>query len=134
MSLLKAAGVVATVVAKKEEVEVFTPNPRELDGVDDLCKLQYLGEDNVLHNLKYRYNNGDISTATTTKVLIVVNPYEAVPGVDSKDTMERYRRLPMDMEGFMDSKQTGPNTFLIAHTAYSKLCVNEKNQSVKLIV
>ena len=97
--------------------------------MSDLCQLQYLAENNVLYNLKYRYNQGDISTSTTPKVLIVVNPYEAVPGIESTEFMEKYRSLPMDMEGFLDSKETGPNTYMVAHSAYSKLCLDANNQS-----
>jgi len=35
--------------------EVYKPNPKSLDGVPDLCMLTYLGEDNVLYNLGFRY-------------------------------------------------------------------------------
>ena len=41
----------------------FTPNPPELDGVEDMSSLLYLEEQNVLHNLKIRFEKQTIYTA-----------------------------------------------------------------------
>jgi len=112
------------------KVDAFTPNPASMDGASDLTMLLHMREGNILHNLKFRYNQGEIATSVTSKVLVVVNPYEAVPGLDSTETMARYHRLPPDAEGIGgDDKQTGPSTFRVAHSAYSNLCLNLKNQS-----
>jgi len=92
--------------------------------------MQYLGEENVLHNLAYRYERSQISTATTSKVLIVVNPYEKFEGVDSRETMQKYHNLPADTEGLMDNKDTPPNVFGCAHVAYCNLINLKVNQSM----
>jgi myosin-5 len=110
--------------------EDYTPNPPELNGVPDLCQMLYLGEQNVLDCLKFRFAQSQVSTATTAKVLIVCNPYEKFPGVDSKETMRKYHELPMDPESLMESEDTPPNVFGVSHVAYSNLILTKKNQSV----
>ena len=105
-------------------------NPAHLLGVPDLCQMEHLGEDNVLTTLKYRYDRSQISTATTAKVLVVVNPYERIEGITSKETMRRYHDLPMDMEGLLDSPDTPPSVFGVSHVAYSNLVMKKKCQSV----
>ena len=111
-------------------MQTFQENPRELDGVPDLCLLNHLQEPNVLHNLKYRYQEGKIYTSTTSKVLVAVNPYETVAGNDSDATMARYQRAPVNLEGLMTGDGLEPHVFTVAHAAYHNMCAKRANQSV----
>ncbi len=65
----------------------------------DLCQLTSLSEDAVLDNLNKRYKKKNIYTSTTAKVLIAVNPYVAVPENETEETMEKYQRAPVNLEG-----------------------------------
>lgn len=108
----------------------FQENPRELDGVPDLCLLNYLQEPNVLHNLKHRYKDGKIYTSTTSKVLVAVNPYETMANNDSDTTMARYQCAPVNLEGLMTGDGLEPHVFTVAHAAYHNMCSKRENQSV----
>ena len=108
----------------------YKPNPKELDGVADLCQLNYLQEPNVLHNLRYRYKQGDIYTSTTAKVLVAVNPYEKVKGIETPETMAKYHKAPINLEGLMTGDGLQPHVFTVAHAAYHNMCSKQSNQSV----
>lgn len=108
----------------------YKPNPKSLDGVSDLCRLTYLAEPNVEYNLKYRYERKKIYTTTTAKVLIAVNPYEYLPGADSKKTMAKYFNAPVDLEGLLQDDVNPPHTFTVANTAFNNMVHKRQNQSV----
>ena len=64
-----------------------------------MCQLTSLSEDAVLDNLNKRFKKKHIYTSTTAKVLIAVNPYVAVPENEKEETMEKYQRAPVNLEG-----------------------------------
>eukprot|EP00462_Mataza_sp_D1_P023181 CAMPEP_0175129322 /NCGR_PEP_ID=MMETSP0087-20121206/5405_1 /TAXON_ID=136419 /ORGANISM="Unknown Unknown, Strain D1" /LENGTH=1956 /DNA_ID=CAMNT_0016411453 /DNA_START=136 /DNA_END=6006 /DNA_ORIENTATION=+ len=115
-----------------QDERTFQENPKELDGVSDLCQLIHLAEPNVLHNLNVRYtqNPQQIYTSTTAKVLIAVNPYEKDPNRDSDVTMARYQQAPINLEGLMTAGGLEPHTFTVANAAYHNMIANKENQSV----
>ncbi len=108
----------------------YRPNSPDLDGVTDLCLLNYLQEPNILHNLQFRYQQGKIYTSTTAKVLVAVNPYQDVPNNASHETMARYQKAPVNLEGLMTGDGLEPHVFTVAHTSYHNMCAKKSNQSV----
>lgn len=113
-----------------QDQRTFRQNPKELDGVSDLCQLIYLAEPNVEHNLQFRYKQQKIYTSTTAKVLIAVNPYEKLPDSDSDKTMARYQQAPINLEGLMTAGGLEPHTFTVANQAYHNMLAKNENQSV----
>eukprot|EP00743_Colponemidia_sp_Colp-15_P005551 GILK01005972.1.p1 GENE.GILK01005972.1~~GILK01005972.1.p1 ORF type:complete len:1483 (+),score=292.66 GILK01005972.1:72-4451(+) len=89
-------------------------------GVDDLTMISRLAEDEIVKQLKSRYDNDFIYTYIGN-VLVSVNPFKALPIFSSKfvDTYRgRYRvELP-------------PHVFAIAEEAYSKLVYEAESQCV----
>lgn len=108
----------------------FQPNPKSLDGVPDLCMLTYLGELNVLHNLKCRYEKKEIYTSTTAKVLVALNPYEAMPANYTEEVMKSYQEQSTNLEGLADKNSLPPHLFWVANSAYANLVGLNKNQSI----
>jgi len=117
-------------VSRAIKDEPFRPNPKHLDGVPDMCMLQYLGEDNVLHNLNVRYSKKQIYTSVTAKVLIAVNPYQKLDSNYTEEIMAQYQAAPMNLEGLLSEGDLSPHVFTVAHAAYNNLVHKKKNQSV----
>eukprot|EP00808_Paulinella_micropora_P011794 g23498.t1 len=108
----------------------FTPNPKSLDGVPDLCMLTYLGELNVLHNLKFRYEKREVYTSTTAKVIVAMNPYEAMPENYTEAKMKAYQDQASNLEGLADKNSLPPHLFWVANSAYGNLVRTNANQSI----
>eukprot|EP00744_Colponema_vietnamica_P042472 GILI01092640.1.p2 GENE.GILI01092640.1~~GILI01092640.1.p2 ORF type:complete len:118 (+),score=25.05 GILI01092640.1:92-445(+) len=89
-------------------------------GVDDLVMMSKLSEDEILKQLKQRYDHDFIYTYIGN-VLISVNPFKSLPIFTSKfvDVYKgRYRvELP-------------PHIFAVAEEAYSKVIYDGENQCV----
>lgn len=109
---------------------LYQKNPKNLDGVPDLCQLHYLAEPNILHNLQCRYKKSKIYTSTTAKVLVAVNPYEKLPDIDSTSTLAKYQQAPVNLEGLLTSNSLDPHVFTVAHAAYHNMAAKKQNQSV----
>jgi len=114
----------------QEKKEVYKPNPKSLDGVPDLCMLTYLGEENVLYNLNFRYKQSNCYTSTTSKVLVAVNPYERMDHNYSNDVMDKYQRAEINLEGVQGEKDLPPHVFTVANSAYQNLLAKKQNQSI----
>eukprot|EP00808_Paulinella_micropora_P004062 g39880.t1 len=108
----------------------FKPNPKSLDGVPDLCMLTYLGELNVLHNLEFRYKKQEVYTSTTAKVVVAINPYEAMPQNYTEEKMKAYQEQASNLEGLADKNSLPPHLFWVANSAYANLTGTGKNQSI----
>lgn len=109
--------------------KVFTPfskiHPRDLDtqpgGVDDMTKLAYLNEPNVLYNLASRYELNDIYTYTGN-ILIAVNPFTKLPHLYDVNMMEQYREVPFG--------QLNPHVFAVADASYRAMINDQLSQSI----
>jgi myosin heavy subunit len=110
--------------------EVYKPNPKSLDGVPDLCMLTYLGEDNVLFNLGFRYKKNEVYTSTTAKVLVAVNPYERMDKIYTDEKMKAYQNAPMNLEGLATAGDLPPHVFTVANAAFNNLVAWKRNQSI----
>eukprot|EP00457_Paulinella_chromatophora_P000540 gb/GEZN01000540.1/.p1 GENE.gb/GEZN01000540.1/~~gb/GEZN01000540.1/.p1 ORF type:complete len:1260 (-),score=321.89 gb/GEZN01000540.1/:281-4060(-) len=108
----------------------FVPNPASLDGVPDLCMLTHLGELNVLHNLKCRYEKKDVYTSTTAKVIVAMNPYEAMPENYTEARMKAYQDQASNLEGLADKNSLPPHLFWVANSAFGNLVRMNANQSI----
>jgi myosin heavy subunit len=115
---------------KTETKEIYKPNPKSLDGVPDLCMLTYLGEDNVLYNLGFRYKKGDCYTSTTAKVLVAVNPYERKDALYTEEIMARYQAAQINLEGLATAGDLPPHVFTVSNAAFNNLVAWKKNQSI----
>lgn len=114
----------------QEKKEPFKANPKSLDGVPDLCMLTYLGEENVLYNLGYRYKQGNIYTSTTSKVLIAVNPYERMDSIYTKETMDKYQTAEINLEGIQGEKDLPPHVYTVSNSAFQNMIAKKQNQSI----
>jgi len=114
----------------EEKKEVYKPNPKSLDGVPDLCMLTYLGEENVLHNLGFRYKQSSVYTSTTSKVLVAVNPYERFDQIYTNEQMAKYQAAEINLEGLADEKSLPPHVFAVANAAYVNMMAKKLNQSI----
>ncbi|XLR05925.1 hypothetical protein S83_072123 [Arachis hypogaea] len=94
----------------------FPPN-----GVDDMTRLAYLHEPGVLQNLHVRYEVNEIYTYTGN-ILIAVNPFQRLPHLYSRETMEKYKGAAFG--------EKSPNPFAIADSAYRKMINEETSQSI----
>ncbi|GAB5355370.1 hypothetical protein AAMO2058_000200100 [Amorphochlora amoebiformis] len=101
--------------------EGFKANPKELDGVSDLSELLYLDMPNVVHNLKYRYNEKKIYTGISS-ILIALNPYESLACYGKKE-MEKYSSKPKHAK-------CEPHVYNVAEDAYRVLVKTGDNQSM----
>eukprot|EP01083_Nonionella_stella_P139035 423279_1 len=91
----------------------------------DLVLLDALSDPLILHNLRKRFERGDIYTNIGT-ILISINPFtELSPPLYSADVVEKYRSKLADL------KDMPPHVFVIADNAFKGLSfANGANQSV----
>jgi len=111
---------------KTDNKEIYKPNPKSLDGVPDLCMLTYLGEDNVLYNLGFRYKKGECYTSTTAKVLIAVNPYERKDALYTEEVMAKYQAAAINLEGLATAGDLPPHVFTVSNAAFNNLVAYKK--------
>jgi len=101
----------------------FEPNPKHLDGVQDMSNLIYLEGPNILHNLDVRYGRDEIYTSIS-KVLIAVNPYKQL-GCYSPELIMQYRELATRRNTGLPS-----HVFSISQSAYYQMTKYGVNQSM----
>jgi myosin VI len=98
-------------------------NPAHLDGIADMSQLVYLEEDNVLHNMRCRYDDQKIYT-NVASILLAVNPYESLP-IYSEDVMHEYRGKTRS-----ELRASEPHCFAVAEKAYQLMAKFKQNQSM----
>ena len=123
----RAGGVVTVQLeSNRQEIEcrdtkkIAQRNPEEMEGLNDLIKLQFLDEPNIIHNLRVRYNEDKIYTYTGP-ILISINPWKRLP-IYGRELLEQYRGK------FMSTMP--PHVFAVAEFAYKSMIANNKNQSI----
>ncbi|OVA08348.1 IQ motif [Macleaya cordata] len=99
--------------------------PRDPDedhaGVDDLTKLTYLNEPEVLYNLARRHALNDIYTYTGS-ILVAVNPFTKLPHLYNVHMMEQYKGAPLG--------ELSPHVFAIADASYRSMMSEGQSQSI----
>eukprot|EP00735_Rhodelphis_limneticus_P008926 TRINITY_DN2392_c0_g2::TRINITY_DN2392_c0_g2_i1::g.20869::m.20869 TRINITY_DN2392_c0_g2::TRINITY_DN2392_c0_g2_i1::g.20869 ORF type:complete len:1862 (+),score=613.81,sp/P47808/MYSH_ACACA/32.75/0.0,Myosin_head/PF00063.16/5.8e-227,MyTH4/PF00784.12/1e+04,MyTH4/PF00784.12/7.5e-16,Myosin_N/PF02736.14/1.7e-06,FERM_M/PF00373.13/4.6e+03,FERM_M/PF00373.13/4.5e-06,IQ/PF00612.22/0.16,Imm5/PF14423.1/0.24 TRINITY_DN2392_c0_g2_i1:87-5588(+) len=91
-----------------------------LKGVQDMIQLQDLNEGGILHNLRVRYDQGQIYTYTSS-ILISINPYKMLP-LYTPAVVEQYRRTKQ--------QELPPHVYKLADDAYRNLVDHEADQSL----
>ncbi|KAK4785743.1 hypothetical protein SAY86_002432 [Trapa natans] len=90
-------------------------------GVDDMTKLTYLNEPEVLYNLERRYALNEIYTYTGN-ILIALNPFAKLPHLYNIHMMEQYKGAPFG--------ELSPHVFAVADASYRAMVNEGKSQSV----
>lgn len=90
-------------------------------GVDDMTKLAYLHEPDVLQNLRSRYDMNEIYTFTGN-ILIAVNPFQRLTHLYSNHMMEQYKGMALG--------ELSPHPFAIADAAYRQMINEGISQSI----
>lgn len=117
--VLTAAG--KKVLASPEKLHPRDADGEELNGVDDMTKLTYLNEPEVLYNLERRYALNDIYTYTGS-ILIAVNPFTKLPHLYNVHMMDQYKGAPFG--------QLSPHVFAVADASYRAMVDEGKSQSI----
>ncbi|KAF9615027.1 hypothetical protein IFM89_021598 [Coptis chinensis] len=90
-------------------------------GVDDMTKLPYLNEPEVLFNLARRYALNDIYTYTGS-ILIAVNPFTKLPHLYNAHMMEQYKGATFGV--------LSPHVFAVADASYRAMVNEGRSQSI----
>ncbi|KAL5698272.1 hypothetical protein ACHQM5_029334 [Ranunculus cassubicifolius] len=90
-------------------------------GVDDMTKLPYLNEPEVLYNLARRYALNDIYTYTGS-ILIAVNPFTRLPHLYNSHMMEQYKGATLG--------ELSPHVFAVADASYRAMVNEGRSQSI----
>ncbi|GJN88159.1 hypothetical protein Rhopal_001124-T1 [Rhodotorula paludigena] len=98
-------------------------NPPNFDGADDIADLTYLNEASVVHNLRLRYQRGDIYTYSGL-FLVAVNPYRSLP-IYTSAVIESYKSARRD--------QNPPHVFAVAEKAWQNM-MEQRDQSQSVLV
>eukprot|EP01083_Nonionella_stella_P145898 458181_1 len=107
-----------------EGEDVFTPNPTHLDGVSDLSMLLYLGEKNILHNLKCRFTAAEKKPYTSiSRIIIAINPYERL-SLYGRAMIQRYDHT----DGQLATAE--PHVYRAAAMAYHDMLRKHSDQSI----
>ncbi|MES1920990.1 hypothetical protein MHBO_002595, partial [Bonamia ostreae] len=91
-----------------------------MDGVPDMTTLLYLEEDNVIHNLKVRFEKKSVYT-NIGSILLSINPYVWIESLYGDKVMATYRKEP---------PSTNPHCYQIASRALNNLRATSENQSI----
>jgi hypothetical protein len=94
------------------KVSIVPRNPAHLEGRDDLVKLQFLDEPNIMHNLEIRYEAEKIYTSTGP-ILIAINPWKEL-SIYGRDYMEKYKDHVVRHE----DERLPPHVYAVADSAY----------------
>ncbi|CAJ0593296.1 unnamed protein product [Cylicocyclus nassatus] len=105
--------------ASYDEVFPAEDDPRKT--VDDNCALMYLNEGTLLNNCRQRYSKKQIYTYVAN-ILISINPYEDIPGLYSKETINKYKGKSLG--------QLPPHVYAVADKAYLEMRRNKESQSI----
>ena len=114
----------ATPVEARGDSTVHVPDPGSClrpqnpsAHVDDMTRLNHLHEPGVLHNIAQRYDSGFIYTYTG-RVLLAVNPFEAVPGLYDRAITDQYAGAGAEaLSGGLP-----PHIYGIAQDAFHAMC------------
>ncbi|GAA6020125.1 hypothetical protein JCM10207_006264 [Rhodosporidiobolus poonsookiae] len=98
-------------------------NPPTFDGAEDIADLTYLNEASVVHNLRARYERGDIYTYSGL-FLVAVNPYRPLP-IYTPQVIEAYKGARRD--------QNPPHVFAVAEKAWQNM-LHQRDQSQSVLV
>ncbi|GAA5979442.1 hypothetical protein JCM10908_002925 [Rhodotorula pacifica] len=98
-------------------------NPPNFDGAADIADLTYLNEASVVHNLRLRYQKGDIYTYSGL-FLVAVNPYRNLP-IYSPQVVEAYKGTRRD--------QNAPHVYAVAEKAWQNM-LHQRDQSQSVLV
>ncbi|GAA5865791.1 hypothetical protein JCM3774_003095 [Rhodotorula dairenensis] len=98
-------------------------NPPNFDGAADIADLTYLNEASVVHNLRVRYQKGDIYTYSGL-FLVAVNPYRNLP-IYSPQVIEAYKGTRRD--------QNAPHVYAVAEKAWQNM-LHQRDQSQSVLV
>ncbi|KAF5202477.1 Myosin-15 [Thalictrum thalictroides] len=90
-------------------------------GVDDMTKLPYLNEPEVLYNLARRYALNDIYTYTGS-ILIAVNPFTKLPHLYNAHMMDQYKGATFG--------DLSPHVFAVADASYRAMVSDGRSQSI----
>ena len=122
--ILKTA-VRATVDLSK--VSIVPRNPAQLEGGDDLVKLQFLDEPNIMHNLEIRYEAEKIYTSTGP-ILIAINPWNEL-SIYGRDYMEKYKDHVVRHE----NERLPPHVYAVADSAYRDMLRTGPNHPPRVV-
>ncbi|GAA5835394.1 hypothetical protein JCM11251_005222 [Rhodosporidiobolus azoricus] len=98
-------------------------NPPTFDGAEDIADLTYLNEASVVHNLRVRYQRGEIYTYSGL-FLVAVNPYRSLP-IYSPQVVESYKGARRD--------QNAPHVYAVAEKAWQNM-LHQRDQSQSVLV
>lgn len=96
-------------------------------GVEDMVDLECLNDAELLINLQRRFENKQIFTYVGP-TLLVVNPYEQIPGVFTEETLKKYQQYVFQPQ--MQMKDLPPHVWSITGEAYRSLFEMERNQAL----
>jgi len=98
--------------------------------VGDMTQLGFLGEPQILYNLRHRFQNSIPYTATGD-VIVAVNPYVRIPELYGNELGVSYSQQArlIAKEGRVDNKLP-PHVYTTAARAYSDMILQHSNQSV----
>ncbi|GAA5825078.1 hypothetical protein JCM3770_004729, partial [Rhodotorula araucariae] len=99
-------------------------NPPNFDGVGDIADLTYLNEASVVHNLRLRYQRGDIYTYSGL-FLVAVNPYRNL-SIYSPAVIKSYKGARRE--------QNPPHVFAVAEKAWANMVEQRGQQSQSVLV
>ncbi|TKA57102.1 hypothetical protein B0A53_01058 [Rhodotorula sp. CCFEE 5036] len=98
-------------------------NPPNFDGAADIADLTYLNEASVVHNLRVRYQKGEIYTYSGL-FLVAVNPYRSLP-IYTPQVVEAYKGTRKD--------QNAPHVYAVAEKAWQNM-LHQRDQSQSVLV
>uniref|UniRef100_A0A3B3WS78 Myosin X n=1 Tax=Poecilia mexicana TaxID=48701 RepID=A0A3B3WS78_9TELE len=90
-------------------------------GVEDMATLEDLHDGAIMHNLYQRYQQRQIYTYIGS-ILAAVNPYQPLPGLYDRPTIELYSRHHLG--------EISPHIFAVASDCYRSLWRRQQNQCV----
>ncbi|GAA5863922.1 hypothetical protein JCM8547_005281 [Rhodosporidiobolus lusitaniae] len=109
---------------RQVETDLLTRlNPPTFDGADDIADLTYLNEASVVHNLRVRYQRGEIYTYSGL-FLVAVNPYRSLP-IYTPSVIDSYKGARRD--------QNPPHVFAVAEKAWQNM-LHQRDQSQSVLV
>ncbi|GAA6010825.1 hypothetical protein JCM11491_004550 [Sporobolomyces phaffii] len=98
-------------------------NPPTFEGAEDIADLTFLNEASVVHNLRTRYERGEIYTYSGL-FLVAVNPYRNLP-IYTQQVIDSYKGRRRD--------QTAPHVYAVAEKAWQNM-LTQRDQSQSVLV
>ncbi|GAA5913385.1 myosin 1 [Sporobolomyces salmoneus] len=98
-------------------------NPPTFQGAEDIADLTFLNEASVVHNLRTRYERGEIYTYSGL-FLVAVNPYRNLP-IYTQQVIDAYKGRRRD--------QNTPHVYAVAEKAWQNM-LTQRDQSQSVLV